>query len=111
MMGLYRFGTMMVAGSMLLSIAACSRTSDGSIVVDTPVDLPGLNLAPPKPAVPSWLKLKSAKAEPVGSYFPPPPATKAAPKRRAQPPVVKANSGKLECKNQTENGRVRMVCK
>lgn len=110
-MKLYRIGAMMVAGGMLLAVAACSRTSDGSIVVDTPVDLPGLNLVPPKPAVPSWMKFKSAKPEPVGTNFPPPPATKAAPKRKAQPPLVKANSGKLECKNQTENGRVRMVCK
>jgi len=111
MVGLNKIGAMMVAGGMLLSLAACSRTSDGSIVVDTPVDLPGLNLAPPKPAVPSWMKFKSAKPGPVGSSFPPPPATKAAPKRKVQPPVVKANSGKLDCKNQTENGRVRMVCK
>jgi hypothetical protein len=110
-MKLYRIAAVMVAASMLLAVAACSRTSDGSIRVDTPVALPGLNLAPPKPAVPSWMKFGSAKPEPVGSNFPPPPATKAAPKRKSQPPVVKANSGKLECKNQTENGRVRMVCK
>jgi len=101
---------MMIAGGLLLSLAACSRTSDGSIRVETPVDLPGLNLAPPKPAVPSWMRFGSAKAEPVGPNFPPPPAPKAAPKRKTQPPVVKANSGKLECRNRTENGRVRMVC-
>ncbi|MCX7303777.1 MAG: hypothetical protein NTV73_05495 [Hyphomicrobiales bacterium] len=105
-----RIGAIMVTGGLLLTLAACSRTSDGTIVMDQPVDLPGLNLVPPKPAVPSWLKFKSAKPEPVGSSFPPPPATKAAPRRKLQPPVVATSSGKLDCRNQTEGGRVRMVC-
>jgi len=106
-----RLVCMIVMAGSWLALAACSRTSDGSIRVDTPVDLPGLNLAPPKPAVPSWMKFGSAKPEPTGSNFPPPPADNTAPKRKVLPPVVKTSSGKLDCKNQTENGRVRMVCK
>ncbi len=110
MVGMRLICMIVMAGSWL-ALGACTRTSDGSIRVETPVDLPGINLAPPKPAVPSWMKFGSAKAEPISSNFPPPPATKATPKRKTRPPVVKTNSGKLECKNQTENGRVRMVCK
>ena len=68
-MKLYRIGAMMVAGGMLLSVAPARARPTAASWCDTPVDLPGLNLAPPKPAVPSWMKFKSAKPEPVGPEF------------------------------------------
>lgn len=100
---------MMTAGGMMLSLAACSRTSDGTIVVDKPAALPSFNLMPVKPVVPSWMKRKPKPV--VEPNFPPAPASKAAPPRRkAKPPVVASGSGNLACKNVSDGGRVRMVC-
>ena len=104
---------MVVAGSLMLPLGACSRTSDGTIVMDKPVALPSLNLMPTKPLLPSWMRRKQPEVEQartVASNFPPPPARKAAPRRKARPPVVTTGSGNLACKNVSEGGRVRMVC-
>lgn len=98
-----------VAGSMMLPLAACSRTSDGTIVMDKPVVLPSLNLPSAEPLIPSWMKRKPEPA-PVARNFPPPPAKKTTPRRKAHPPVVTTGSGNLACKNVSEGGRVRMVC-
>lgn len=102
-----------LAGSMLLPLGACSRTSDGTIVVEKPVALPSLNIAPLKPTLPSWMKRKAPEPEPVPAAvqnFPPPPARKAAPRRKVRPPVVASGSGNLACRNVSEGGRVRMIC-
>lgn len=112
MVGTRRVGMMVVAGSLLLPLGACSRTSDGTIVMDNPVAIPdfNLNLMPAEPLVPSWMRRKRPEAASAGQNFPPPPAHKTAPKRKARPPVVQTSSGKLACKNVSEGGRVRMVC-
>lgn len=111
MTGLLRIGAMITAGSLLLPLVGCSRTSDGTIVVEKPAALPSFNLIPVKPIVPSWMKRKP-DPEPVAEpNFPPPPASRAAaPKRKTRPPVVTSGSGKLACKNVSQGGRVRMVC-
>lgn len=105
-----RIGMIVVAGSLLLPLGACSRTSDGTIVAENPVALPSLNLMPVKPVLPSWMRRKQPEPVVAAANFPPPPAKRTAPRRKPRPPVVKTASGKLECKNQTEGGRVRMVC-
>lgn len=112
MTGMRRIGVVMMAGSMMLPLAACSRTSDGTIGVDKPVALPSLNLMPAKPLVPSWMKRKPPEPDPasVAANFPPPPATRTAPRRKTRPPVVASGSGNLACKNVSEGGRIRMVC-
>jgi hypothetical protein len=99
-----------MAGSLLLPLGACSRTSDGTIVADKPIALPSLNLKPVK--MPSWMR-KKPEPDPaaVAANFPPPPAKKAAPRRKVRPPVVTTSTGNLACKNVSEGGRVRMVCK
>ncbi len=107
-----RIGVIVVAGSMMLPLAGCSRTSDGTIVMDRPVTLPTLTLPSAEPLVPSWMKRKP-EPEPVSvaQNFPPPPEKKKAPPRRkTQPPVVATGSGNLACKNVSEGGRVRMIC-
>ncbi len=62
-----------VAGSMMLPLGACSRTSDGTIVMDKPVALPSINIMPAKPLVPSWMQAQAGRL----SRFPSPefPAT------------------------------------
>ena len=111
MTGSRKLATMAFAGSMMLPLAACSRTSDGTIVMDNPVALPSLNLMAAKPFVPSWMR-KKPEPEPaeIAANFPPPPVKKTAPRRKPRPPVVATASGELECRNQTDGGRVRMVC-
>ena len=113
MTGLRRIGVTMVAGSALFSLAACSRTSDGTIVADNvPVQMPGLSLAPKTPEfVPGWMR-KRPEPETYAANFPPPPETEdPAPRRKVRPPVVKSSSGKMACENKADQGRVRMVCK
>jgi hypothetical protein len=112
MAGILRIGMMVVAGSMMLPLGGCSRTSDGTVVMDKPAGLPSFNLAPGKTLVPSWMKRKAPEPEPAAAAqnFPPPPAKRTAPRRKARPPVVATGSGKLACKNVSEGGRVRMVC-
>ena len=111
MTGSRKLATMAFAGSMLLPLAACSRTSDGTIVADNPVVLPSLNLMAVKPFVPSWMRKKpEPERADVAANFPPPPVKRTAPRRKPRPPVVTTASGKLECTNQTDGGRVRMVC-
>jgi hypothetical protein len=112
MVGTRRVGMMVVAGSLLLPLGACSRTSDGTIVMDKPVALPSFNLMPAKPLFPLWGRRKQPEVEQAtaaGPNFPPPPR-KTATKRKVRPPVVTAPSGDLACKNVSEGGRVRMVC-
>lgn len=100
-----------VAGSMMLPLGACSRTSDGTVVMNKPVALPSLNLKVPKPQLPSWMKRKEPEPVVVAQNFPPPPAKKVVYRRKTRPPVVTTGSGNLACKNVSEGGRVRMVCK
>lgn len=109
MAGMVRIGMIVVAGSILLPLGACSRTSDGTIVMDKPVALPSMNLKMPNPQLPAWMK---PRPEPVAvaQNFPPAPARKAVPRRKSRPPVVTSGSGNLACKNVSEGGRVRMVC-
>lgn len=102
---------MITAGSLLLPLAGCSRTSDGTIVVDKPAALPSFTLMPVKPIVPSWMKRKPDPEPVVEPNFPPPPANEtSAPKRKTKPPVVTSGSGNLACRNISQSGRVRMVC-
>ena len=112
MTGSRKLATMAFAGSMMLPLAGCSRTSDGTIIVDNPVALPSLNLMGAKPFVPSWMR-KKPQPQPaeIAANFPPPPVKKTRPRRKPSPPVVTTASGKLECTNQTDGGRVRMVCR
>lgn len=100
-----------VAGSIMLPLGACSRTSDGTVVMAKPVALPSFSLKPAAPLIPSWMRPKP-EPEPVSvaANFPPPPVTRTAPRRKARPPVVATSAGKLACKNVSEGGRVRMVC-
>lgn len=112
MTGMGRVGMIVVAGSIMLPLAACSRTSDGTVVMDKPAGLPSFNLMQGKTFVPSWMKRKAPEPEPaaVAQNFPPPPARRTAPRRKTRPPVVATGSGNLACKNVSEGGRVRMVC-
>ena len=98
-----------LAGSLVLPLGACSRTSDGTIVMDNPVVLPSLDLPSAEPLVPSWMKRKPEPAS-VARNFPPAPEKKAAPRHKTQPPVVASGSGNLSCRNVSEGGRVRMIC-
>lgn len=104
-----------LAGCWLLPVAACSRTSDGTVVMKKP---PAIStLLPVKPVLPSWMHKKQPEAEMapvVASEFPPPPARKpAAPKKRITPVGVKPDANaKLACLNQAgAGGRIRVVCK
>jgi hypothetical protein len=102
-----------LAGCWLLPLAACSRTSDGTVVVKKPPAISAL--LPVKPVLPSWMRRKQTRVEEtsVVSQFPPPPARKTAPARkRMKPLVVRPDaSAKLACRNQTgAGGRVRVVC-
>jgi hypothetical protein len=108
--GILRIGMIVVAGSMMLPLGACSRTSDGTIVVDKPAALPSFNIMPAKPLIPSWMKRKAPEPVYAARNFPPPPAERTAPRRKTRPPVVTTGSGNLACKNVSEGGRVRMVC-
>jgi hypothetical protein len=112
MFGTRRIAMVVMAGSLLLPLGACTRTSDGTIVVEKPIALPSLSLMPVKPLVPSWMR-KKPEPDPaaVAANFPPPPAKKTAPRRKVRPPVVTTSSGNLACQNVSEGGRVRMVCK
>jgi hypothetical protein len=112
MTGMGRVGMIVVAGSMMLPLAACSRTSDGTVVMDKPAGLPSFNLMQGKTLVPSWMKRRAPEPEPaaVAQNFPPPPAKRTTPRRKTRPPVVATGSGNLACKNVSEGGRVRMVC-
>ena len=75
MVGTRRVGMMVVAGSLLLPLGACSRTSDGTIVMDKPVALPSFDLMPAKPLVPSWMRRKQPEVKQASAApnFPPPP--------------------------------------
>ncbi len=101
-----------VAGSMMLPLGACSRTSDGTVVMDKPVALPSLNLMPTKSLVPGWMKRKKREDDTAAAEnFPPPPVKRTSVRRKAKPPVVvTSGSGDLACKNVSDGGRVRMVC-
>jgi len=111
MVGTRRIGAILVAGSVMLPLAACSRTSDGTIVVEKPAALSNIRFPEVKPSVPQWMRRKQPEPQPVAEpNFPPPPITATAPRHRPRPPVVQSNAGKLSCKNVSEGGRVRMVC-
>lgn len=110
MSGSRSIGTILVACSALLTLAACSRTSDGTIVADSRIPVPDMTIPSVDPIVPSWMRRKP-QPEPVATHFPAAPQTEQPrPRRKAQPPVVRSSSGNLSCENKTEGGRVRMVC-
>jgi hypothetical protein len=111
MSGSRNIGTILVACGALLTLAGCSRTSDGSIVAVSHIPVPDMTIPSVDPVVPSWMRRKP-RPEQVAVNFPAPPQTEQPrPRRRkAQPPVVSSNSGNLSCENKTEGGRVRMVC-
>lgn len=111
MSGMRGIGMVVATSGVLLSLTACSRTSDGTIVSDLPMEMPGVSLAPAAPAyVPSWLKRKPPEAE-AAPNFPPPPEVRKRQRRKAGPPVIKTGSGDIACENKKVDGRVRMVCR
>lgn len=103
------FAVLLCAG--LVPLAACTRTSDGTVVLKKPPAMP--NLMPsffrrtdnsrfppaPQPAVQSAAPVTAAKPRP--------------PRRKAEfGPVKVAPTGALTCKNEVQpDGRVRVVCK
>ncbi len=104
-----------LAGCWLVPLAACSRTSDGTVVMKKPPAISAL--LPVKPVLPSWMRRKQSQVEEapvVASQFPPPPARKTSvtTRKRMKPLVVRPDtSAKLACRNQTgPGGRVRVVC-
>jgi hypothetical protein len=113
--GTHRIAAIFLAGCWLLPLAACSRTSDGTVVMKKP---PAIStLLPGKPVLLSWMRRKpSPPEEPsiVAAQFPPPPERKAArAKKRMTPAAVRPDAdAKLVCHNQTgSDGRVRVICK
>lgn len=109
MSGTRRIGIVFVAGSLLLPLAACSRTSDGTIIVPRTPPIPTVSMEPARRFIPSWMKRDEPEPA-VAESFPPPPQKKAAPRRTARPPVVTTSKGNLACRNVSEGGRIRMVC-
>ena len=117
MLGTRRIAIISFAGCWLLPLAACSRTSDGTVIIEKPPAI--ATLLPVKPALPSWMRKKQPEAEEavvVASQFPPPPAPArkvAATRKRIKPIGVRPDANaKLACRNQTgAGGRVRVVCK
>lgn len=111
MSGSRSIGTILVACSAFLTLAACSRTSDGTVVADSRIPVPDMTIPSIDPIVPSWMR-KKPQPEPVAQNFPEPPHTEQPrPRTKTQPPVVRSSSGNLSCENKTEAGRVHMVCK
>ncbi|MEW9808038.1 hypothetical protein ABUE31_18785 [Mesorhizobium sp. ZMM04-5] len=108
MNGVRRIGVAIAAGSMMLTLAACSRTSDGTVVLPKAATIPTIDLAPAGRFVPSWMK----RNEPTRAAhnFPPAPEKKTPPRRKTQAPVVSSGSGNLACKTVNDGTRVRMVC-
>lgn len=104
----------------LLAAGACTRTSDGSVVVQAP---PGLAFA-----VPSYLRSGGDGAQTQAAAFPPAPPPAAQPVRSApgrtvpqvrtwkvggvQAPFRRADAtAPLACRNETgDGGRVKVVC-
>ena len=113
--GASRAAAFALAGAWLLPLAACSKTSDGTVIMPKPPAIS--SLVPSSAFVPSWMRSKKPEPQPeivAAAAFPPPPASSAPKaKRRIQPVIVRRNSsGKLACNNETgPNGRVRVVCK
>ena len=108
MTGPYRFAVLGLACCGLLPLAACSRTSDGTVIVPKPPAVSSL--------LPSWRLAGTRQPEPVPESVvamqvqpdltPPDP-----PRAKAKPPVRLGPTAKLACHNQTEaNGRVQVVC-
>ena len=91
----------------LVPLGACTRTSDGTVVMKKPPALTTL-----LPANPFWKKRETVHAPVAASQFPPAPRQTGAAGRttqaRRKPVVAKAT---LACLNQTGPGdRVRVVC-
>ena len=87
----------------LAPLGACTRTSDGTVVMkEPPAAL--TRLIPPNP-----FRKKEETAPPIsGSRFPPAPRQTRTAQARRKPAAVKAT---LACQNQTQSGdRVRVVC-
>lgn len=112
--GLYRLAVLAFAAASLLPLAACSRTSDGTVILPKPPAVS--SLVPTERLVPAWMRRRQPEAYDVAAAetaFPePPPAARPA-QRRIKPVMVRRDaSGRLACRNQTgANGRVRVVCK
>lgn len=110
MSGPRSIGTILLACGTLLALGGCTRTSDGSLVADSRIPMPNMNIPSVDPMVPSWMR-RNPQPEQVANNFPPAPqGEQPRPRRTAKPPVVRSNSGNLACENKTEGGRVRMVC-
>ena len=112
--GMNRFAAAALAGACLLPLAACSKTSDGTVIMPKPPAIS--SLVPVQSFVPAWARSRR-QPEPYAvavaeTDFPeaPPAST---PPRRIKPVMVRRDSaGKLACHNQTaSNGRVRVICK
>lgn len=91
----------------LVPLGACTRTSDGTVVMKKPPALTAL-----LPANPFRKKREAAHAPVAASQFPPAPRQTGTASRttqaRRKPVAAKAT---LACLNQTERGdRVRVVC-
>lgn len=99
-----------VWGGAMASLAGCSRTSDGTIVVPPTPRLPAIDMEAGQKLLPAFMK-KPELQETADANFPPPPQTETRPRRKTRPPVVSNASGNLNCSNVSEGGRVRMVCK
>ena len=103
------FAVLLCAG--LVPLAACTRTSDGTVVLKKPPAMPNLmpsffrraeiSRFPPAP------QPETQSAAPVTAAKPSPP------RRKAQSgPIKVAPTGALTCKNEVQpNGRVHVVCK
>ena len=113
--GVVRCAVIVLAGACLLPLAACSKTSDGTVILPKPPAVS--SLVPVSSFVPSWArrsKPETSETIIAESRFPPVPESTPAPaKQRIKPVVIRRDpSGKLACANQTgANGRVRVVCK
>ena len=112
--GTGRFAAAALAGACLLPLAACSKTSDGTVIIPKPPAIS--SLVPVQSFVPAWARSRR-QPEPYAvpaaeTEFPETPPASASP-RRIKPVMVRRDStGKLACHNQTaSNGRVRVVCK
>jgi hypothetical protein len=91
----------------LLPIAACTRTSDGTVVMRRPPSLASL--------LPGWARREARSGEPAiaEADFPPPAPEPAPPVQAASAPAILLGPSRtLACRNQSEpGGRVRVVCR
>lgn len=114
MIGTSRICIVVLAGSLLLPLAGCSRTSDGTVLIKKPPSISAF--LPKEPLLPLRARRKRHQAEQeqvVATQFPPAPEHKTAPKKRRKPAAaLPATKADLSCLSQNPPGsRVRVVCK